>query len=109
MWYCDRCGRPAIMEIRKERGRRGEKVYPIALVAFVSADAIVHREMQVFLVGYLLISLCEIFTVGGIPLDGDVRKVGYSFSGMLTMILTRLGLYGDSSRSRCCDDMDTAP
>jgi hypothetical protein len=79
MWYCDRCGRPAIMEIRKERRRLGEKVYPIALVVFVSADAIVHREMQVFLVGYLLISLCEIFTVGGIPLDGDVRKVGYSF------------------------------
>jgi hypothetical protein len=109
MWYCGRCGHPAIMEIRKEIRRRGEKVYPIALVAFVSADAIVHREMQVFLVGYLLISLCEIFTVGGIPLDDNVRKVDYSSSGMLTMILTRLGLYGNSSRSRYYDDMDTAP
>src|ERR1700733_9199576 len=97
------------MEIRKETRRRGEKGNLIAWVAFVSADAIVHREMQLFLVCYLLISLCEIFTVGGIPLDDDVRKVGYSSSGMLTMILTQLGLYGDSSRSRYGDDMDTAP
>jgi hypothetical protein len=87
----------------------GRRYTQLPWLAFVSADAIVHREMQLFLVGYLLISLCEIFTVGGIPLDDDVRKVGYSFSGMLTMMLTRLGLYGDSSRSRYCDNMDTAP
>jgi hypothetical protein len=36
------------------------------------------REMQMFLAGYLLISICEIFTVGGIPLDDDVRKVSGS-------------------------------
>jgi len=36
--------------------------------------AVGRREMQMFLVGYMLISLCEIFTVGGIPLDDDVRK-----------------------------------
>ncbi len=57
----------------------GRRYTQLPWLAFVSADAIVHREMQLFLVGYLLISLCEIFTVGGIPLDDDVRKVGYSF------------------------------
>lgn len=30
--------------------------------------------MQLFLVGYLVISICEIFTVGGFPLDNAVRK-----------------------------------
>ncbi|KAK7539858.1 chitin synthase III catalytic subunit [Phyllosticta citribraziliensis] len=30
--------------------------------------------MQLFLIGYILISICEIFTVGGFPLDGAVRR-----------------------------------
>ena len=30
--------------------------------------------MQYFLFGYLIISLCEIFTVGGFPLNGAVRR-----------------------------------
>ena len=33
------------------------------------------REMQLFLFGYIIISICEIFTVGGFPLDSAVRKV----------------------------------
>ena len=33
------------------------------------------REMQLFLIGYIIISICEIFTVGGFPLDSAVRKV----------------------------------
>jgi hypothetical protein len=33
------------------------------------------REMQLFLLGYLIIEICEIFTVGGFPLDGRVRRV----------------------------------
>lgn len=30
--------------------------------------------MQYFLFGYLIISLCEIFTVGGFPLNGAVKR-----------------------------------
>lgn len=30
--------------------------------------------MQFFLIGYMIISLCEIFTIGGFPLDGAVRR-----------------------------------
>jgi hypothetical protein len=30
--------------------------------------------MQYFLFGFLIISLCEIFTIGGFPLNGTVRR-----------------------------------
>ncbi|KAH6850923.1 chitin synthase III catalytic subunit [Chaetomium sp. MPI-CAGE-AT-0009] len=35
--------------------------------------AVGRREMQAFLVGYILISICEIFSVGDFPLDSKVR------------------------------------
>ncbi|KEZ43071.1 hypothetical protein SAPIO_CDS5154 [Scedosporium apiospermum] len=35
--------------------------------------AVGRLEMQLFLVGYLLISICEIFSVGEFPLNGKVR------------------------------------
>ncbi|KAI9853192.1 MAG: hypothetical protein M1838_000048 [Thelocarpon superellum] len=35
--------------------------------------AVGRREMQLFLFGYILISLCEIFTIGGFPLNTTVR------------------------------------
>jgi hypothetical protein len=38
------------------------------------AAAVGRREIQMFLLGYLVIEVCEIFTVGGFPLDNDVRK-----------------------------------
>jgi hypothetical protein len=31
--------------------------------------------MQLFLLGFIIVEICEIFTVGGIPLDSDVLKV----------------------------------
>ena len=31
--------------------------------------------MQLFLLGFVIIEICEIFTVGGFPLDDNVRKV----------------------------------
>lgn len=31
--------------------------------------------MQLFLVGYVIISICEIFTIGGFPLNNSVRLV----------------------------------
>lgn len=39
--------------------------------------AVGRREMQIFLLGYIIIEICEIFTVGGFPLDHSVRK-GFS-------------------------------
>jgi len=32
--------------------------------------------MQLFLVAFIVVEICEIFTVGGFPLDDAVRKVG---------------------------------
>ena len=31
--------------------------------------------MQLFLIGYIIISICEIFTIGGFPLNDSVRLV----------------------------------
>jgi hypothetical protein len=33
------------------------------------------REMQLFLLGYIIISICEIFSVGVFPLNDTVRVV----------------------------------
>lgn len=35
------------------------------------------REMQLFLLGYIIVSICEIFTIGGFPLNDSVRLVCY--------------------------------
>ena len=43
-------------------------------IAWLQADHL-GREMQAFLLGYLLISICEIFSVGGFPLNDKVRLV----------------------------------
>lgn len=34
-----------------------------------------HREFQLFLLGYIIVEICEIFTVGGFPLERKVRLV----------------------------------
>ncbi|KKK12431.1 hypothetical protein P175DRAFT_0532205 [Aspergillus ochraceoroseus IBT 24754] len=39
--------------------------------------AVGRREIQLFLLGFIIIEICEIFSVGGIPLKDDVRK-GFS-------------------------------
>jgi Chitin synthase export chaperone len=41
------------------------------------AAAVGRREMQIFLMGYVIIEICEIFSVGGFPLNPSVRK-GFS-------------------------------
>lgn len=33
------------------------------------------REMQLFLLGYILIEICEIFSIGGFPLSDMTRIV----------------------------------
>ncbi|KAF9701961.1 hypothetical protein EKO04_000225 [Ascochyta lentis] len=35
--------------------------------------AVGRREMQLFLLGYIIVSICEIFTIGGFPLNDSVR------------------------------------
>ena len=38
------------------------------------AAAVGRREMQLFLLGFLIISICDVFTVGGFPLNDSVRR-----------------------------------
>lgn len=40
--------------------------------------------MQLFLLGYIVIEICEIFTVGEFPLSAKVRIVGYRGSSLET-------------------------
>lgn len=54
------CGRPKV--------RVNDSVETVDRLIFV------HREFQLFLAGYLVISLCEIFTVGGLPLDSPLQQ-----------------------------------
>ena len=49
--------------------------------------AVGRREMQIFLIGYMIISLCEIFTIGGIPLSGAVIR-GFSVVHIATITAT---------------------
>lgn len=43
--------------------------------------------MQIFLAGYLVVEICEIFTVGGFPLDNDVRK-GFTAVHLAAIVAT---------------------
>lgn len=63
------------MEGREEEGRCGKKVRIHPLRCNWESALTTSREMQLFLIGYIIISICEIFTVGGFPLDSTVRKV----------------------------------
>jgi hypothetical protein len=51
------------------------------------AAAVGRREMQMFLVGYIIISICEIFTVGGFPLNTTVRQ-GFSAVHVAAIVAT---------------------
>ncbi|KAH8794574.1 chitin synthase III catalytic subunit [Hyaloscypha sp. PMI_1271] len=66
----------------------------IAVTAFLlwrserKQAAVGRREMQVFLLGYILIEICEIFTVGKFPLNNKVR---IAFTGIhLGLIIATL-------------------
>ena len=69
-----------------------------------------YREFQLFLVGYIIVEICEIFTVGGFPLERKVRLVrrcpppavrftdDNNFRALLLFISVRsLQLYGSYS------------
>ncbi|PPJ56994.1 hypothetical protein CBER1_00595 [Cercospora berteroae] len=49
--------------------------------------AVGRREMQFFLIGFIIIMVCEIFTVGGFPLDGAVRR-GFSAVHIAAVVAT---------------------
>ncbi|KAI9924557.1 hypothetical protein ASPWEDRAFT_28295 [Aspergillus wentii DTO 134E9] len=49
--------------------------------------AVGRREMQLFLFGFIVIEICEIFTVGGFPLDDAVRK-GFSAAHIAAITAT---------------------
>ena len=48
------------------------------------------REFQLFLLGYIIVEICEIFTVGGFPLNERVRLVCIRSSGMSKLLLPSL-------------------
>jgi hypothetical protein len=62
------------MEVRQETSRGGPKVSPSSSPVAICM-LILYREFQLFLVGYILIEICEIFSIGGFPLDSKVRMV----------------------------------
>ncbi|KAL1306378.1 hypothetical protein AAFC00_005087 [Neodothiora populina] len=49
--------------------------------------AVGRREMQLFLIGYIVISICEIFTIGGFPLNHATR-IGFSAVHMAAVTAT---------------------
>ncbi|KAI7111111.1 hypothetical protein D0869_16279 [Hortaea werneckii] len=49
--------------------------------------AVGRREMQFFLLGYIVIEICEIFTIGWFPLDGAVRR-GFSAVHIAAIVAT---------------------
>ncbi|EAW08025.1 chitin synthase export chaperone [Aspergillus clavatus NRRL 1] len=49
--------------------------------------AVGRREMQLFLLGFIIVEICEIFSVGGFPLDGAVRK-GFSAAHIAAITAT---------------------
>lgn len=63
------------MEIRAEKGGRWEKVWRAPQLLVCARRLTASREMQLFLLGFIIVEICEIFTVGGFPLNGAVRRV----------------------------------
>ncbi|KAL9097898.1 MAG: hypothetical protein Q9165_000224 [Trypethelium subeluteriae] len=63
------------MAVRNEESSRWQKVgLKSSSNVIHEANYEVQREMQLFLIGYIIIEICEIFTVGWFPLDGGVRR-----------------------------------
>lgn len=59
----------------------------VALLALTQRRkaAVGRKEIQLFLIGYFILSLCEIFTIGGFPLDSTIR---IAFTGIHLGIIT---------------------
>jgi hypothetical protein len=64
------------MEVRPKEGGCWQKVREhITAYMLRTRKLTLGREMQLFLIGYVIVSICEIFTIGGFPLDSPVRRV----------------------------------
>lgn len=63
----------AAVLVGKEKGCCRTKVCHCPAQALELSNG--YREMQLFLLGYIIVSICEIFTVGGIPLNPKVVLV----------------------------------
>lgn len=63
--------------------------------------------MQLFLIGYIIISICEIFTIGGFPLNGDVRRVSSYDRRLLHLCSNKTGLFRSAHRSSCRNVLDS--
>ncbi|KAF2146061.1 uncharacterized protein K452DRAFT_263583 [Aplosporella prunicola CBS 121167] len=59
----------------------------LILLAERKRAAVGRREMQLFFLGYIIIEICEIFTVGGFPLNGAVRR-GFSAVHIAAVVAT---------------------
>ncbi|KAM5461610.1 hypothetical protein McanCB56680_003548 [Microsporum canis] len=75
----EKYGGCALTGINLDSGRNVGNLGSILLcfVAIFSTLFLIWREMQVFLVGFIIISICEIFSVGAFPLSDAVRQ-GFS-------------------------------
>lgn len=62
------------MEVGSEKGCSRQKVRNYRKLHHGRRSLICCREMQIFLIGFIIIEICEIFTVGGFPLNGAVRR-----------------------------------
>jgi hypothetical protein len=89
MRHCNhRLAVPAL-EIGKKEGCCRTKVRD-SITPTKNAVLIGNREMQLFLFGYIVVSICEIFTIGGFPLNDSVRLVCYSLRAPVMHGLTVL-------------------
>lgn len=66
--------------------------------------------MQLFLLGYIIIEICEIFTVGEFPLSSTVRIVSLfpvvTVALLHVSLLINSGLYRYSHRVHRCNNLD---
>ncbi len=74
---CHCCHHPAVAPLGEETGSRRAEVSDLHMPCMPRCGLADHlgREMQAFLLGYILISICEIFSVGDFPLSDKVRLV----------------------------------
>ena len=75
---CRNCNEHLLaVALRAKEGSCRPKVGTLGLISVILFANSFSREMQLFLLGYIIIEICEIFTVGEFPLKSSVRIVGF--------------------------------
>lgn len=77
LWCCNCSLRISIMALGTKTSRCGKKVCTTSEGNMYVANY-PFREMQLFLIGYIIIEICEVFTVGEFPLNSNVRIVRWT-------------------------------